>query len=733
MFEHSIRVPRLYKVASKIAKEVSEGKGSIKQLVYEGKHTNIKALYALIVHTFQRTDHIEKLFKKSKLLVKEPRFDPWLAKVLVTELLWGKKRLAGESKPVKTILAYEQILKAHLSDVSYNDDKEVEQVDKPRYVRINTLKISVNEAVEEFRNEGWILKRYADVDDYLGFLNAVSSLGPEEFMIDLHVPYLLIFPPKTEFHKHPAYKNGSIILQDKASCLPVHILNPEPGSVLLDMCAAPGMKTTQCAAIIEDKGKIYATEIGKKRFQTLNKIVESSGATCVDMLNVDVTTLTAKECPEVEYILVDPSCSGSGITDRIEIGQQEPDQHRNRLEKLAAFQITILRHALTRFPNVKRVVYSTCSVYPEENEDVVRQVLETCTQFKLVPAVELVKNKWENFGSSEFGDIGRYCLYARPDIDLTSGFFVAVFERLAEGETNPFLNYRLLSSRRQNRKQWPARDVDGGSDYRQNEQGEKGKNNIKEMKSEYDNLDFENTNFDNNTRSHKSGEQDKMQKEEHEKNFYDRENAEEYVPKKKKKKFLLSESVELNGASDNNVESKKIEKQKRSKTKHVQEEYDGQENGQEEEVQVDVPKKKKKKKSKLACSEEENSSQSKLDNDVNFGDVDPINSEDNNIVRKIKKKKKHKHQDESQSEETSNTILQFEKDVSEKETKKDKKKKHKNKSELKESYQEEEAMIQREKKKDKHKVKVSEKTISDTDNVPEGGLHPVKKNKKKNC
>lgn len=93
----------------------------------------------------------------------------------------------------------------------------------------------------------------------------------------------------------------------------MHILNPEPGSVLLDMCAAPGMKTTQCAAIIEDKGKIYATEIGKKRFQTLNKIVESSGATCVDMLNVDVTTLTAKECPEVEYILVDPSCSGSGI------------------------------------------------------------------------------------------------------------------------------------------------------------------------------------------------------------------------------------------------------------------------------------------------------------------------------------------------------------------------------------------------------------------------------------
>ena len=101
--------------------------------------------------------------------------------------------------------------------------------------------------------------------------------------------------------------------QIQASCLPVHILNPEPGTTVLDMCAAPGMKTTQCASLMEDTGKIYAVEIGRKRYETLKKIIESSGATNVEAINADVLKISGRDYPEVEYILVDPSCSGSGI------------------------------------------------------------------------------------------------------------------------------------------------------------------------------------------------------------------------------------------------------------------------------------------------------------------------------------------------------------------------------------------------------------------------------------
>nr|XP_023030251.1 probable 28S rRNA (cytosine-C(5))-methyltransferase [Leptinotarsa decemlineata] len=322
MFKHSVKVPRLYKVAATIAKEVSEGLGSIKQLVYEKqkKHPNIKALYALVATLFQKTEELDTILKRSQFLTKESRLDIWLAKILIVELIWGRKTLPGQSKPESTVRAYEQIFKAHLSDDKTNSSEIIDaQVKlKPRYVRVNSLALTLNEAVEGFRDEGWIMSKFLDKSDYQGFLNKISSLNEDEFLVDIHIPNLLIFPPKTQFYNHPAYKNGSIILQDKASCLPVHILNPTPGSKVLDMCAAPGMKTTHLAAVLNNEGTVYAVERDPRRFEILNKIIESSKATCIQSFNRDVLTCTAEELPGVEYILVDPSCSGSGMIDRLE-------------------------------------------------------------------------------------------------------------------------------------------------------------------------------------------------------------------------------------------------------------------------------------------------------------------------------------------------------------------------------------------------------------------------------
>ncbi|EFA10277.1 28S rRNA (cytosine-C(5))-methyltransferase [Tribolium castaneum] len=659
MFDHSIRVPRLYKTASKIAKEVSSGKGSIKQLVYECKHPNIKALYALIVHTFQKSAHIEKLIKKSKLLIKEPRFDPWLAKVLITELLWGKQRLSGQSKPVQTILAYEQVLKAHLSDVS-DDVEEVEQVEKPRYVRVNTLKITVNEAIEGFREEGWVLKRYTDSENYLGFLEAVSNLGSNEFMVDLHIPYLLIFPPKTEFYQHAAYKNGSIILQDKASCLPVHILDPQPGTSILDMCAAPGMKTTQCAALIDNIGKIYAVEIGTKRFHTLEKIVESSGASCVEPINSDVLQLTAQQYPDIDYILVDPSCSGSGLTYRVETGQQAQDQHTERIERLAGFQIKILRHALSKFPKVKRVVYSTCSVYAEENEDVVRQVLETCNRFKLVPADQFLGKKWYNFGSSEFGDLGKFCLYAKPDIDLTSGFFVAVFERLEDGETNQFLNAQLFEEKMRIVSLLNKGKTENLQEEKQMVEETDQKRHIKEETEEVKDMNVKSETSDEGKKSkkkkkHKSAEvTDSLD--------IKKETGDGFVKKKKldNKEEILKikkEESEIN----KNVDIKTETKSKKKKNRDV----DASENQNEAESKLDIKgeldegrngKKKKKKHKHSGESLETKKEESEPREDLNVA----TETDDGEGSRKLKRKKKHRGVKTENCEEMKEVIIKRE-------------------------------------------------------------------------
>lgn len=229
------------------------------------------------------------------------------------------------------------------------------------------------------------------------------------------------------------------------------------------MCAAPGNKTTQLAALLNDKGTIYAVDMDQRRSTTLEQMVETSGATCVKIINRDVVTITDKECPDIDYILVDPSCTGSGnhcrllrlflvtdflffslsflsgITNRIKPDDEEEVVQPERLRKLKGFQIKILKHALRNFPKAKRVVYSTCSKYKEENEEVVKDVLQSSRFFKLVPCKDALLGKWLNFGSSDYGDIGSYCLYSKPDKDLTIGFFVAVFERLEDGEENPHL------------------------------------------------------------------------------------------------------------------------------------------------------------------------------------------------------------------------------------------------------------------------------------------------------
>lgn len=86
-------------------------------------------------------------------------------------------------------------------------------VRKPRYVRVNTLLLSVKKAIAFFEDEGWSL--LSECSNYTTHLTAVKNLSKPKFIQDFHIPEILIFPPDTSFHKHSAYQNGEIILQDK--------------------------------------------------------------------------------------------------------------------------------------------------------------------------------------------------------------------------------------------------------------------------------------------------------------------------------------------------------------------------------------------------------------------------------------------------------------------------------------------------------------------------------------
>ena len=117
---------------------------------------------------------------------------------------------------------------------------------------------------------------------------------------------------------------------------------------------------------------LYAIEMNRRRYRELNKNLQTAGVTCAQTFNDDFLTVTLP-FDQIEFILLDPSCSGSGIRNRTD----DPDIiDEKRLERLSSLQTRMVTYALTNFPQVKRVTYSTCSIHQQENEQVVETILD---------------------------------------------------------------------------------------------------------------------------------------------------------------------------------------------------------------------------------------------------------------------------------------------------------------------------------------------------------------------
>ncbi len=112
--------------------------------------------------------------------------------------------------------------------------------------------------------------------------------------------------------------------------------------------------------------------MNKRRFKELNNNLQSAGVTCAHTLNGDFLNVIIP-FDEIDFILLDPSCSGSGIRNR---NDDTEIINEKRLERLASLQIRMITYALTNFPKVKRVTYSTCSIHSQENEQVVETILD---------------------------------------------------------------------------------------------------------------------------------------------------------------------------------------------------------------------------------------------------------------------------------------------------------------------------------------------------------------------
>ncbi|TRY92370.1 hypothetical protein DNTS_012358 [Danionella cerebrum] len=415
----------LYMKAAEILEKVEQKRGAVKTLVYDSKFPNIKQLFALVCETQKYSSVLQEIIESTKIL-KDTKLRIHLAKVLVYDLLIGRGvKCGGAWKSL--MMKHRSRLEAALArikikrKVSRNQDllpsssQQNQNNTIPRYVRVNTLKTNLEDVIDYLKREGFSYQGKASR------LEDLDRLSGKMFLCDLHLKDLLVFCGKTDFHEHFLYKAGHIILQDKASCLPAFLLNPPPGSHVIDACAAPGNKTSHLAATMNNKGKLFAFDLDAKRLSTMSTLLLRAGVTCHQLANQDFLTVDpqSSEYKEVKYILLDPSCSGSGMVCLQDESSGAPSDPE-RLQALAAFQLRCLNHAL-QFPRLEQLVYSTCSIHAQENEDVVTFCLQQNPEFRLVHLLP----EWPERGHEPL----THCLRASTVMTRTHGFFVALLER----------------------------------------------------------------------------------------------------------------------------------------------------------------------------------------------------------------------------------------------------------------------------------------------------------------
>jgi len=228
----------------------------------------------------------------------------------------------------------------------------------PLTLRTNTLKINRAELIEKLKGKG---------------LEPLPSLYSEEGIV-LKEP-----PPASEL---PFVKEGLYIIQNEASQLVTSILDPRPGERVLDGCAAPGGKTTHIAQRMKNRGEIYALDLNRGRLDLIEEMSRRLGIEIVKTVKGDTThPLAIPGGLGFDRVLADVPCSGFGTL------QRNPDLKWKRgeedLPRLGELQSSILGNLSLCVREGGILVYSTCTVFHEENEDVIERFLREHPEFRL--------------------------------------------------------------------------------------------------------------------------------------------------------------------------------------------------------------------------------------------------------------------------------------------------------------------------------------------------------------
>ena len=190
---------------------------------------------------------------------------------------------------------------------------------------------------------------------------------------------LVVNTKEDKLKKLDIYNNGEIYLQSLSSQLPPLFLNPQESELILDMAAAPGGKTTEIAALSNNKAMITAIEKNKIRSKRLQYNIDKQGAKKVSVLNTDARNLN--EYFMFDKILLDAPCSGSGTFTNSNFDNFSDDL----VERSTKFQKSLITEAIKHLKVGGELIYSTCSILDVENEKIIEYILSNNKNIELVP------------------------------------------------------------------------------------------------------------------------------------------------------------------------------------------------------------------------------------------------------------------------------------------------------------------------------------------------------------
>jgi len=266
----------------------------------------------------------------------------------------------------------------------------------PLTLRVNRWKTTREGVIKKMRHDGFDVRTTDFSPDGVVLIN--PAIPPREI---------------------PCYQMGYISVQDEASQLIAHLVDPKPSETILDICAGAGGKTCHLAEIMGNQGSIIALDISVQKIESLQNTAKRLGITMVDTMVGDATRdLGSIFRGKFDRVLVDAPCSGLGTLRRNpEIKWRiSPEDIKNS----ASLQKRLLKNATSCVEKGGTLIYSTCTIMPEENEDVIEDFLERHGDFRRLQPPGVIDGQMVD---------NRGFFRTDPYRHGTDGFFAAILEK----------------------------------------------------------------------------------------------------------------------------------------------------------------------------------------------------------------------------------------------------------------------------------------------------------------